>query len=128
MGTEEAKKVIHKELSYKIVGALYEVYNRLGFGYQEKIYQRAVEEELFRLGVPFKRESFSRVNYKGKVVGFYFQDFLIEDKIVLEMKVGDNLYQRNINQVLSYLKDSGKKLGIVAVFTRHGVIIRRVLN
>lgn len=128
MGTEEASKIIHKELSYKIVGALYEVYNRLGFGYQEKIYQKALEEELLRIGVPFKRESFSRVNYKEKVVGFYFQDFLIGDKIVLEMKVGDNIYQRNINQVLAYLKDSGKRLGIVAVFTRNGVVIRRVLN
>lgn len=127
MGTDEARKVIQKELSYQIVGALYEVYNRLGFGYQEKIYQKALEEELISLGIPFKRESFSRVNYKSKVIGFYFQDFLIDGKIVLELKVGDNIYQRNINQVLSYLKDSGKRLGIIAAFTRQSVIIRRVL-
>lgn len=55
MGTEEVSKVIHKELSYKIVGALYEVYNRLGFGYPEKIYQRAIEEELLRIGVTSNR-------------------------------------------------------------------------
>lgn len=121
------KEIIYKDLSYKIVGILFGVYNRLGFGYPEKVYQKAIEEELRRLKLSFKRENFSKVGYRGKTVGYYFQDFLIDDTVVLEVKVGDSIYQRNINQVLSYLKDTSKRLGIIAVFTGKGIIFRRVV-
>lgn len=66
MAEKKIQDLIHKELSYKIVGALFAVYNNLGFGYPEKIYQKALVEELRGLGLSFKRESFSRVRFNIK--------------------------------------------------------------
>lgn len=128
MAEKKIQDLIHKELSFKIVGALFDVYNNLGFGYPEKIYQKALAEELRGLGLSFKRESFSRVRFKGKIIGSYFQDFVIEDKVVLEIKVGSGIYENNVNQVIAYLKDTGLRLGLLAVFTRKGILFRRVVN
>lgn len=125
---ETEKELIYKDLSYKVVGVLFEVYNRLGFGCQEKIYQRALAEGLKKANIPFKRENYARIRFKGKIVGGYFHDFLIEGKLVLELKVGTGIYENNVNQLLAYLKDSGKRLGILVVFTQKGVVCRRVVN
>ena len=128
MTEDKGRELIYKELSFKVVGALFEVYNNLGFGYPEKIYQRAVAEELKKNGLSFERESFSRVHYKGKVVGAYFQDFIIESKLVLELKVGSSIYENHVNQVLAYLKDTELRLGLIALFSRKGVLFKRIVN
>lgn len=128
MGTDKKVKLLYEGLTYKIIGALFEVYNRLGFGYQEKYYQRALAEELSRIGLEFEREHTRRIKYKGRIIGRYFHDFLVEDCVIVEVKVGIDIYQDNINQLLAYLKDSGRRIGILAVFTRDGVRYKRVIN
>jgi GxxExxY protein len=122
-------KVVYKKLSYDIVGALFEVYNELGYGYQEKYYENAMRQALdcrkinkFANQIPFK------VNFKGKEIGKYYLDFLIEDKIILELKKGNYFPKKNIEQVQGYLKATDRKLAILANFTPTGVKFLRVLN
>ncbi|MBU4331702.1 GxxExxY protein [Patescibacteria group bacterium] len=124
----KANKVIHKDLSYKIVGILFEVYNDLGYGYQEKYYERAIVKYLIAAKIKFKRQVSYLIKAKGEVIGRYYLDFLIEDKIILELKKGNYFSKRNIEQVKGYLKATGMKLAILANFTSSGVKFFRVLN
>jgi len=121
-------KVIYKDLSYEIVGILFEVHNELGYGYQEKHYQKAIENSLKENDIKFKSQAAFKISYKGKVIGRYYLDFLIEDKIVLEIKKGRHFSKRNLEQVKGYLKATNKKLAILANFTPDGVKFYRMLN
>jgi GxxExxY protein len=122
------KDLIYPELSYQIMGVLFKVASEMGYGYKEKSYQNAIENEFKDLGIKYDRELSVRITYKGKSVGIVFYDFLIEDKIVLEVKVRDYFSVRDIRQLYSYLKAKNLKLGILAHFTKSGVKYKRVLN
>ena len=124
----EGGKIIHKELSYKIVGILFEVFNELGYGYQEKIYEKAIAECFIKDSMEYKRQVSYKVIFKNKEVGRYYLDFLVEDKIILELKRGEHFSKNNINQVKGYLKATNLKLAILANYTSKGVKILRVLN
>jgi len=128
MDKNSTNKVVHKELSYEVVGILFEVYNELGFGYQEKHYEKAIEKALMRSKVAFKRQAPFILKFKGENIGKYYLDFLIENKIVLEIKKGNYFPKRNINQVKEYLKVTKLKLAILANFTSAGVKFLRILN
>jgi len=119
--------LVYQDLSYKVMGALFAVNKELGFGFKEQIYQEALAKELNLRGIKFKRENFSRISYKGKRVGCVFHDFIVEGKIILELKVGNEIYESHLKQVLLYLKESRLKLGIVAVFSPAGVIYKRIV-
>lgn len=120
--------LIYPELSYVIIGILFEVYNTIGPGHKEKYYQKSVALALKTSGNHFKEQVNSSVIFKGEKVGDYFLDFLIENKIVLEIKSGDKFLKQNINQVYSYLKTENLKLGILANFTKEGLKFKRILN
>ena len=98
------KNILFPELSYAVVGCLFEVYNELGGGYQEKVYQRAIAQVL--------RKS----------------DLHFDEQIVLEIKRGNHFVKNNIKQVEGYLKVMGMKLGILANFTNLNVKYIRILN
>lgn len=121
-------KLIYPILSYKIVGALYEVYNQLGYGHRERVYQKALEEELLQRKIPYKRELYFPIYFKNKLVSKYFLDFLIDEKIVLELKVSKDYYQSDISQILAYLKSKNYHLGILVIFTSSDLKYRRILN
>lgn len=121
-------KLVYPELSYKIVGVFFTVYNSLGYGYQEKYYQRAISRELERAGLKYKKEQKTVIKYKGKIIGRYFIDFVVEDKIVVEIKIANDFYMRDLNQVLGYLKSLGLKLGILFIFTKAGLKFKRIVN
>lgn len=122
------EEFIYADLSYKIIGILYDVCNDLGFGHKEKIYQKALEKAFKDSKLSFIREAPTKINYRGKPVGIYYFDFLIEDKIILETKVRDYFSAKDIDQLYSYLKAKGLKLGIIAHFTKSGARIKRVVN
>lgn len=128
--TRKVKKsqVIYPELSYKIVGVLFDVYNSLGYGYQEKYYYRAIAIAFRKAGLSFKEQIPIPLKYKDENIGRYYLDFLIEGKVVLEIKKGDFYPKQNFQQVLGYLKATGSKLGILASFTSRGITFKRVVN
>jgi GxxExxY protein len=122
------KDLIYPELSYQIVGILFEVYNQLGPGYHERYYQKAIATALKDCNLPFRDQVYVPLIYKGKVIGRYYLDFLIDNKIVLEVKKGERFSKRNIDQVHAYLKAKKLKLGIIANFGQKELKFRRIIN
>jgi GxxExxY protein len=120
--------IYHKDDSYKIVGEVIKVYKALGYGYNEKYYYRAIKEALIKAGFNVQEQLLTALDYEGKSIGRYFLDFLINKVIVLEIKVANEIYPRHIKQALGYLSANKLKLGIIAAFTKNGVIFKRVVN
>jgi len=120
--------LLYKELSYKIIGYIYEMYNEIGFGYQEKHYQRILEEIFREKRLDYKRELYGKLIYNEKIIARFYLDFLIEDKIIIELKVANDFYTRHICQVLTYLKVNNLKLGIIILITRNGIKSKRIAN
>jgi len=125
---KDREKIIYPELSYKIVGCLFEVYNNVGSNHREKYYQNALSCELKSKGIKFKEQTPIDLRYKTTNIGKNYLDFLIEDKIIIEIKTGPYFTKRNLDQILDYLKISGLKLGIIVNFGRDSVKFYRVLN
>ncbi|MCC7359593.1 MAG: GxxExxY protein [Anaerolineales bacterium] len=121
-------KLVHEALSYEIRGALYEVYNTLGPGFREETYKQAVLNELQRRGVPAARECPIEVAYKGVVIDQYRLDLVVDGKVILELKAVDELHPRHEAQLLSYLRASGLRLGLLANFgSSHLRVMRKVV-
>jgi GxxExxY protein len=120
--------LVHPELSYRILGVLFEVWKQIGFGHKEKFYQKAVTRELKHSKISFQEQLPAKINYKGEFLGIYYFDYLIENKIVLELKVRNYFSRKDIQQVYAYLKAKKLQLGIVAHFTASGVKFKRVVN
>jgi len=123
-----ANKIVHKELSYKIMGILYDVYNSLGSGYQEKYYQKAIKLYLMKERIPYLEQVRADLIVKGQIIGRYYMDFVIDHKIVLEIKSRLNFSKRDILQVLGYLKQSNLELGILVSFSTEGLKSKRILR
>lgn len=121
-------ELIYKELSYEIIGAMYEAYNGLGFGYREKVFQRAFAHELDIKHIKYLKELPLKIYYKGKLVGKYILDFLIDGKIIVEIKIAKDFYTKDIKQLLGYLKAKNLRLGILIIITKEGVKYRRIVN
>lgn len=120
--------LLFPELSYRIVGILFSVFNELGYGYRERFYQRAIAQELNNTGLLYKEQLRHPVFFNGKKIGVHIFDFLIENKIVLELKQGDYFSKNDIAQAHSYLKGSNLQLAILARFTRRGLKFKRIVN
>ncbi|OGH19619.1 MAG: hypothetical protein A2868_01745 [Candidatus Levybacteria bacterium RIFCSPHIGHO2_01_FULL_40_15b] len=121
-------KILYKELSYEIVGALFDAFKSLGSNYQERYCQRAVEKFLLKRSIPFKREVLIDIILDGEKIGHHFLDFMINGSIILEIKKGNRPSMSDIKQVLMYLKTTGLKLGILAYFGSNGVKYKRIIN
>ncbi|OGY91089.1 MAG: hypothetical protein A3H70_04335 [Candidatus Komeilibacteria bacterium RIFCSPLOWO2_02_FULL_48_11] len=128
MEGEAVNEFIYPELSYQIIGILYSVYNELGPEYREIFYERAVEKSFRMSKLFYKRQLPYTVTFRGQIVGKHYFDFLVDNKIILELKVGDHFSRRNIHQANEYLKASKLKLALLANFTSKGVKIKRIVN
>lgn len=120
--------LIYKELCYKIIGVTFEVHNSLGVGLKEKVYADALEVVFKEENIPYIREYYYSVKIRDKVVAKRYFDFIIEDKIVVEVKIGYDNYRDACNQIFEYLKSSGLKLGLIIRFTKDGVKTKRIPN
>lgn len=121
-------KLVYPELSYKIMGLLFEVHNRLGGNFEEKYYQRAVEKLLKSNNLKFNKELLANISFEGDRIGKFFLDFLIENKVVLELKAVPKLLPIHFRQVRSYLKVKNLQLGILANFRGEKLTYKRILN
>jgi len=122
------KDIVYPGLSYRLMGVLFKVHNKLGSSYKEKYYQRAIEEELRRQGIPFEREREIKLYYGNKGIGKYYLDFVIDGKIALEIKAVPFFKKDYLDQVLTYLYAANLKLGIVANFRTERLTYRRLIN
>src|SRR5438067_1588414 len=97
-------KLLHREVTEAIIGAAFEVYAQLGFGFLEKVYQRALQVELLRAGHSVELEKPIAVKYKGVNIGEYFADVLVNGKVIIEIKVAPEYNRLDEAQLLNELK------------------------
>jgi GxxExxY protein len=120
--------ILYPELSYKISGLAFEVFKALGGEVKEIYYSNAFEELLKRDGIKYSRELYYPLKINGKIIGRNIFDFLIEDKVVVEVKRGYRNYYAACDQLFNYLKSSNLKLGIIIRFEKDGARIKRIPN
>jgi GxxExxY protein len=109
--------IIRKEDSYKIVGAAMEVYNQLGHGFLEAVYQEALEREFRSRGIPYEREKELIISYKGEPLEqTYKADFICYEDIIVELKAVSMLQDSHRSQVYNYLRATKNKLGLLINF------------
>lgn len=104
------------DLTRRVIGAAIEVHRALGPGYQESIYEEALAFELSRMGIDFERQSVFSVTYKEHVVGEGRIDFLVDSKLVVELKAIEKLQPVHKAQVISYLKATSSQVGLLINF------------
>lgn len=119
--------LIYPELSYKIVGILFQTDNQIGYGHRENLYQAAISKLLKDNKIKFTEQLKSEIKIGGESIKKYFLDFLIDNKIILEIKAGDRFNRLNVAQVYDYLKANNLRLGIIANFTRQGIKFKRIV-
>lgn len=128
MKTNLSEYLVYPEESYKIMGILFEVHNKLGTKYQEKHYQRAVETKFIEYKIPYQKEIELKVNFGSRELGKFYMDFLVFNKIILELKKVRFISDDDIKQVLRYLDAAKSKLAIVANFRHQRLEYKRIVN
>jgi GxxExxY protein len=121
-------KILHKELSYAIVGAAMEVHRILGPGFLEAVYQAALAHELALRNIRYEQFKRLPVTYKGIMVGDYVADFMVEDKVILEIQAVSILHPRHEAQAINYLTATGFRLAILLNFGADSLQHRRLVK
>lgn len=120
-------KIEHKDITEQIIGASFEVFRELGYGFLEKVYQRAMKVELELRGLKAEIEKDIQVQYKGQVVGDYRADILVNHCVLVELKVAPVLDSRDQAQLLNELKATGIKVGLLINFGKHKAEFKRLI-
>ena len=115
----------HQEITEQIIGAAFEVHRVLGYGFLEKVYQRAMQVELQKRGMTAELERDITVRYKNVVVGEYRADLLVNDVVLVELKVANRYNPEDEAQLLNELKATGLKVGLLINFGRVKVEFKR---
>ena len=118
-------KVLYKDLSYKLVGCFYEVYNELGPGHKEQIYHEALKVCFGEYNINYKERKRLRIQFKGKDIGIYEPDFIIDEKIILEIKSTLSMPGVFEKQLYYYLRGTDYKVGYLVNFGNDKIDIRR---
>ena len=119
---------LHKELSNKIIKAFYNVYNTLGYGFLEKVYENALLIELKQLGLECEKQKPIKVNYNNIIVGEYFADIIVENRIILELKVAENICEEHEFQLINYLKATEIEIGLLLNFGKKPEFKRKIFT
>ena len=118
----------HSELTEKIIKAFYKVYNTLGYGFLEKVYENAIYIELEAIGFNIKKQEPIKVYYEGKEVGVYFADLIVNDTIIIELKATEYLIEENESQLINYLKATEIEVGLLLNFGKKPEVKRKVYS
>jgi GxxExxY protein len=116
------------EITYAINGAVFEVNKILGEGYLEKVYENALLLELRKRGFNVQNQVPVKVLYKGEVVGDYYADIIVEESVILELKVVESLDRLHAAQLLNYLRGTGYSIGLLINFRSPKAQIKRIVN
>jgi GxxExxY protein len=120
---------LYEDDTYKIIGALIEVHKNLGKGFSEIVYKDAFEYELKRIDFSFEREKEYLVRYKDIILNHkFYADFVVLDKIIIEIKSTDALHEKHISQCLNYLHVSGHRLAILVNFNKTSLEYKRIIK
>ncbi len=124
----QKEDLLYPELSFKLIGSAYEVYNELGPVHLEKFYQKAYVVALNKKKISFTEQAYAPLFFDGQIISRNFLDFLIEECIVVELKKGNHFSKSNIDQIKEYLEREKIKLAILINFTHEKVVYKRIVN
>jgi len=119
--------LLHADLTYKIRGAIFNVYNTLGCGHKEQVYQKALAKEFNEMKLPYKKEESLSVRYKNEVVGNYRPDFVADDKVIIELKAVEFMPKSYETQLVHYLKTTCYEIGLLVNFGSPRLSIKRII-
>ena len=125
---KDRKNYQHADLTEMIIGCAYDVYNQLGSGFVEKVYENAMVIKLQARGLRVTQQAPVNVYFEGKLVGEYFADLLIDSLIIVELKAVSELAKTHEVQLVNYLKATGLKVGLLINFGDKIKIVRRVFR
>ncbi|MCE5187540.1 MAG: GxxExxY protein [Planctomycetaceae bacterium] len=117
-----------QELTNKVIGAAFTVYNRMGFGFLESVYEKCLLLELQKAGILAENQAEILVKYDDKVVGEFKADLLVENEVIIELKSIKTIMQIHEVQLVNYLKATGKDLGLLINFGEKGVQVKRKIR
>ena len=118
----------YSELTQKIIKAFYQVYNALGYGFLEKIYENAMIIELKSDGINVEKQKQIKVYYKEQQVGEYYPDLIVEEIVIVELKAAESLCEENEFQLINYLKATNIEVGLLLNFGKTPEIRRKVYS
>jgi len=119
-------KAPHEDITYRIIGAAMAVHRRLGPGHKEVMYQRALEAEFEKVGLAFEAQKNLEVYDGERLIGYYIPDFIVEDKVIVEIKAFATLHVKYLGQVITYLNHTGLQIGLLINFGERSLRYRRV--
>lgn len=114
-----------QDLTSKIIKCYYDVYNNLGYGFLERVYENALKHEMDKAGLNYKDQHEIKVFYDGIEVGFYICDFLVEDRVIVEIKAVEELTVSHDTQLINYLRATSVEVGLLLNFGKKPTIKRR---
>lgn len=123
-----AVQMDHADLTEQIIGAYFEVYNTLGYGFLEKVYENAMMIALERRGLRVAQQWPINVVFGGRVVGQYFADIFVEGIVVVEIKAAEQICDHHKAQLLNYLKATGKEIGLLFNFGPEAKFCRKAMQ
>jgi len=118
----------HESLTNEIISAFYKVYNTLGYGFLEKVYENALYLELTLRGIECKTQQQIRVFYEGSEVGFYIADMVVENLVIVEIKAAEALCEQHEYQLINYLRATDKKVGLLLNFGQKPQFRRKIFT
>ena len=121
-----SREYLEAALTGKVIGAFYETYNQMGHGFLESVYENALALQLEADGIRFERQVDLEVRFKGQLVGLFRADFLVEGKVIIEIKAVEHLLPAHDAQLLNYLKATGIPLGLLLNFGPKAQVRRRI--
>jgi len=121
-------ELLHKDITDKIIQAFYKVYNKLGFGFLEKVYENSLYVELLAMGVSVEKQKHIKVYYEDKEVGEYFADLFIEGCVIVELKAAESLCEEHEFQLINYLKATETEVGILLNFGKKPTFKRKLFT
>jgi len=120
--------VLYSELTQKIIEAFYKVYNTLGYGFLEKVYENAMKIELTRMSLKVESQKNIKVHYSGHQVGDYFADLIVNDVVIIELKAADSLCEEHEAQLINYLKATNVEVGLLLNFGKKPEFKRKMFG
>ena len=121
-------KMLYEELTGKIIGAFYQVYNDLGYGFLEKVYENALAHKLRQAGLTVQQQHPVRVYYEGLIIGEFFADMLVDERVMLELKTAETIAPIHQAQLTNYLKATPIELGLLLNFGPKPAFKRQLLT
>lgn len=120
--------MLHGDITALVIGGFYQVYNTLGYGFLESVYEKALKIELERQGVEIKRQWKLDVYYSNHLVGEFYADLVADRRVIIELKAAENLHPQHEAQLLNYLKASDIEVGLLLNFGRRPQFVRKLFT